>query len=127
MTEELEVMSAENNDHESPCHDPNQRSLLDRRRWSRRHSRHWVASQLLLPDPGRPCLGQDHAGAVKQSIAVITKRSGRHTRTIREFALESGRGIRIGGLLREFRGLLTGMPEFHDRAEHTMEHAHARK
>ena len=47
------------------------------------------------------------AGEVRQSIAVIKKRSGRHEKTIREFKLESGRGIRVGQPLKEFHGVLT--------------------
>lgn len=52
------------------------------------------------------------AGEVKQSIAVIKKRSSSHERTIREFTLAGGRGIRIGEPLRDFHGILTGAPEF---------------
>jgi circadian clock protein KaiC len=52
-------------------------------------------------------------GEVKQSIAVIKKRSGNHERTIREFALDGkARGIRIGQPLREFQEILTGVPRF---------------
>ena len=53
------------------------------------------------------------AGEVKQSIAVIKKRSGRHEKTIREFKLESGAGIRLGQPLKHFQGVLTGVPVFH--------------
>ncbi len=53
------------------------------------------------------------AGAVKQSIAVIKKRSGHHEKTIREFKLEQGKGVRIGQPLIEFQGVLTGTPVFH--------------
>jgi circadian clock protein KaiC len=52
------------------------------------------------------------AGEVKQSIAVIKKRSSNHERWIREFSLDGGRGIRIGPPLREFHGILTGAPQF---------------
>jgi circadian clock protein KaiC len=57
-------------------------------------------------------------GQVKQSIAVIKKRSGYHEKTIRELKLEPGKGIRIGEPLKEFQGILTGVPVFHgpDRA-----------
>ena len=48
-------------------------------------------------------------GEVRQAISVIKKRGGRHERTIREFRLEPG-GIRVGEALREFRGVLTGVP-----------------
>jgi len=57
------------------------------------------------------------AGEVKQSIAVVKKRSGRHEKTIREFKLEPGRGIRIGDPLHEFQGVLTGIPVFEGAAE----------
>src|SRR6185295_1962305 len=52
------------------------------------------------------------AGEVKQAIAVVKKRSGYHEKTIREFKLETGKGIRVGPPLREFHGILTGAPEF---------------
>ena len=48
-------------------------------------------------------------GEVKQVISVVKKRGGRHERTIRDFRLEEG-GIRVGPPLREFRGVLTGVP-----------------
>ncbi len=52
-------------------------------------------------------------GEVRQSIAVIKKRSGDHERSIREFALgRAGKGIRIGEPLREFQGILTGVPRY---------------
>jgi circadian clock protein KaiC len=50
-------------------------------------------------------------GAVRQAISVVKKRSGAHERTIREFRLEEGR-IVVGEPLREFRGILTGVPVF---------------
>jgi circadian clock protein KaiC len=52
------------------------------------------------------------AGEVKQSIAVIKKRSGHHEKMIREFKLESGKGIRVGPPLMQFQGILTGIPIF---------------
>lgn len=52
------------------------------------------------------------AGEVRQSVAVIKKRSGHHEKTIREFKLQSGSGIRIGKPLDEFHGLLSGAPVF---------------
>jgi circadian clock protein KaiC len=56
-------------------------------------------------------------GAVRQSVAVIKKRSGNHEKTIREFKLEPGVGVRIGEPIREFHGLLGGTPTFHGRGE----------
>jgi circadian clock protein KaiC len=48
-------------------------------------------------------------GEVRQAISVMKKRAGRHERTIREFRLDSS-GIQVGEPLREFRGVLTGVP-----------------
>jgi len=52
------------------------------------------------------------AGEMKQCLAVIKKRSGNHERSIREFMLEGGKGIRIGQPIKEFQGILTGAPKF---------------
>ena len=52
------------------------------------------------------------AGEVKQLMAVIKKRSGSHEKAIREFALDGGRGLRIGDPLTHFNGILTGAPKF---------------
>jgi circadian clock protein KaiC len=51
-------------------------------------------------------------GEVKQALSIIKKRSGPHEKTIREFKLEPSKGIRVGEPLREFRGVLTGVPAF---------------
>jgi circadian clock protein KaiC len=48
-------------------------------------------------------------GEVRQAISVMKKRGGAHERTIREFRIERG-GVRVGETLREFRGVLTGVP-----------------
>jgi len=56
-------------------------------------------------------------GEVKQSIAVIKKRSGHHEKTIREFKLEPKKGIRVGEPLKQFQGVLTGIPVFHGGTE----------
>ena len=50
-------------------------------------------------------------GQVRQAISVMKKRGGAHERTIREFSLERG-GIHVGEPLREFRGVLTGVPVY---------------
>jgi circadian clock protein KaiC len=49
-------------------------------------------------------------GEVRQAISVIKKRGGDHERTIREFRMHEGR-IKVGEPLREFRGVLSGVPE----------------
>ncbi|HEU4812764.1 MAG TPA: ATPase domain-containing protein [Xanthomonadaceae bacterium] len=48
-------------------------------------------------------------GAVKQAISVLKKRTGLHERTIRELVICS-EGVRISEPLRQFRGVLTGVP-----------------
>jgi len=50
-------------------------------------------------------------GEVRQAISVVKKRGGAHERTIREFRIDRG-GIRVGETLREFRGVLTGVPVY---------------
>jgi circadian clock protein KaiC len=55
----------------------------------------------------------ENRGAVHQAISVMKKRGGRHERTLREFRLDDGR-ISVGRALREFRGVLTGVPTYDD-------------
>ena len=50
-------------------------------------------------------------GEVHQAISVVKKRAGAHERTIREFRLGSD-GISVGEPLRQFRGVLTGVPVY---------------
>ena len=50
-------------------------------------------------------------GEICQAISAIKKRSGNHERTIRELKITPG-GIRLGKPLRDFRGILTGVPTF---------------
>lgn len=57
------------------------------------------------------------AGEVRHAISVVKKRTGPHERTIREFELASS-GLRIGEPLREFHGVMTGIPRFVGQAEH---------
>lgn len=54
------------------------------------------------------------AGTVRSAISVIKNRLGNHERTIREFDITS-EGISIGEPLREFQGILTGVPDFKGR------------
>jgi circadian clock protein KaiC len=55
-------------------------------------------------------------GSVRQAISVVKKRGGTHERTIREFGLDDG-GIRVGAPLRQFRGVLTGVPVYEGSTE----------
>jgi circadian clock protein KaiC len=48
-------------------------------------------------------------GEVRQAVSVMKKRGSKHERTLREFRLDGGR-IVVGKILREFRGVLTGVP-----------------
>ncbi|WP_375393873.1 ATPase domain-containing protein [uncultured Sphingomonas sp.] len=50
-------------------------------------------------------------GEVRQAISVIKTRTARHERTIREFQI-SNKGLLVGEPLRQFRGVLTGIPTF---------------
>ena len=59
-------------------------------------------------------------GEVRQAISVVKKRGGLHERTIREFSMNGGT-IRVGEALREFRGVLTGMPVYEGSTEPLLE------
>lgn len=48
-------------------------------------------------------------GEIRRAVSVIKKRTGAHERTIRELNITS-EGIKVGEPLREFRGVLTGIP-----------------
>jgi len=60
------------------------------------------------------------AGEVRQAISVVKKRGSRHERTIREFRLDE-EGIHVGQPLREFRGVLTGVPIYEGTAKPLMD------
>jgi circadian clock protein KaiC len=55
-------------------------------------------------------------GEIRQALSVVKKRGGSHERTIREFALEDG-AIKVGEALREFRGVLNGVPTYEGGGE----------
>jgi circadian clock protein KaiC len=50
-------------------------------------------------------------GEVRQAISVIKTRTAKHERTIREFKIADS-GVAFGEPLREFQGVLTGVPTF---------------
>ena len=50
-------------------------------------------------------------GEVRQAISVIKTRTARHERTIREFQIGSN-GLQFGEPLRQFQGVLTGVPTY---------------
>lgn len=51
----------------------------------------------------------ESAGAVRRALSVIKKRAGMHEDTIRELAI-TAQGLRVGQPLRQFQGVLTGVP-----------------
>lgn len=51
------------------------------------------------------------SGEVRQAISVIKTRTARHERTIREFQI-GGNGLQLGAPLKNFQGVLTGVPAF---------------
>ncbi|SEF76616.1 circadian clock protein KaiC [Bryocella elongata] len=53
----------------------------------------------------------ERAGAIRNAISVLKKRSGPHERTIRELVLGEGT-IKVGPPLDEFEGVLTGNPTY---------------
>jgi circadian clock protein KaiC len=55
-------------------------------------------------------------GKVCQAISVFKKRVGTHERTIRLFSMSSEHGIRVGEVLTNFHGILTGVPSFEEGA-----------
>jgi circadian clock protein KaiC len=50
-------------------------------------------------------------GQVRKAISVVKKRTGVHENTIRELTMGPGR-IHVGEPLKNFRGVLTGVPEY---------------
>jgi circadian clock protein KaiC len=48
-------------------------------------------------------------GEIKQAVSVFKKRTGAHERTLRELKI-SGTGVMVGEPLREFHGVMTGVP-----------------
>ena len=61
----------------------------------------------------------EHAGAVRQAISVVKKRTGPHERTIRECRVQRG-GLRVGEPLTAFQGVLTGVPVYEGEREPLM-------
>jgi circadian clock protein KaiC len=53
-------------------------------------------------------------GELRSALAVIKSRASLHERTIREFKLGHD-GFQVGEALRDFEGLLTGLPSYKGR------------
>lgn len=50
-------------------------------------------------------------GRVRRAVSVVKKRAGKHEDTIRELSVDGG-GLVVGPSLDEFRGVLSGSPEY---------------
>src|SRR5262249_44920891 len=50
-------------------------------------------------------------GEVNQALSVLKRRTGPHERTIRELKIDAT-GIRVGEPLRQFRGIMTRVPQY---------------
>lgn len=59
-------------------------------------------------------------GRMRKAISVLKNRGGRHEDAIREFRIDSG-GLRFGEPLRDFRGVMTGTPEYTGAVDPLME------
>ena len=55
-------------------------------------------------------------GELKRAISVLKKRTGGHEPTIREYRIDKS-GVRVGDPLRQFNGILTGVPTFTGHSE----------
>ncbi|BCG05454.1 hypothetical protein PPGU19_100220 (plasmid) [Paraburkholderia sp. PGU19] len=53
----------------------------------------------------------ESAGEVLSALSVLKSRTSEHERTIREFRVDSG-GLRVGPPLRDFEGILAGLPSY---------------
>jgi circadian clock protein KaiC len=54
-------------------------------------------------------------GEVRKALSVLKKRTGRHETTIREIGVKRN-ALTVSGPLVEFRGVLTGVPEYRGRS-----------
>jgi circadian clock protein KaiC len=57
-------------------------------------------------------------GEVRQALSVLKRRTGSHERAIRELKIDS-RGVHVGEALRQFRGVMTGVPQYQSMVETT--------
>lgn len=54
------------------------------------------------------------SGEVRRALSVVKKRTGQHESTIRELRI-TGSGILVGDPLKQFQGVLTGVPTFNGK------------
>jgi circadian clock protein KaiC len=62
---------------------------------------------------------------VRQAVSVFKKRGGKHERTLRPFSMSS-EGISVGPVLRQFHGILTGVPSYNGRHDGDLEGTHGK-
>jgi circadian clock protein KaiC len=55
-------------------------------------------------------------GEILQALGVFKKRTGAHERALRQLKI-SGQGVVVGEPLREFRGVMTGVPQYDGKSE----------
>jgi circadian clock protein KaiC len=55
-------------------------------------------------------------GEILQALSVFKKRTGAHERTLRQLKISSS-GLTVGEPLREFRGVMTGVPVYEGKSE----------
>lgn len=53
-------------------------------------------------------------GEIKQALSIFKKRTGEHERSLRELRISS-EGVWVGEALKEFRGVMTGVPQYENR------------
>jgi circadian clock protein KaiC len=53
----------------------------------------------------------ENAGKVLSAISVLKSRTNAHERSIREFQISQG-GLRVGEPLKDFEGVLSGLPSY---------------
>jgi len=59
-------------------------------------------------------------GELKRAISVVKKRTGSHEPTIHEYRIDK-QGLRVGEPLRNFSGIMTGVPKYAGRSEALLE------
>ena len=61
------------------------------------------------------------SGELKRAISVVKKRTGGHEASIREYRITAN-GLRVGGPLRNFSGVMTGVPTFVGEVNELLDH-----
>jgi circadian clock protein KaiC len=49
---------------------------------------------------------------IRQAVSIVKKRTGKHERSIRQLVIQED-GIKVGEPLKDFLGIMTGVPEYH--------------